>query len=730
MRRTRPALSLLIVLATTLACALPGASSPSTVRGSSDGMSTGTQAAPVPTPSAAPTSLEPLPAGLTDALQAMVEAGEITYEEGLTLGLELLLGEVNPEAALAQVPGELEGTGLVHDAQLYVAVGDDPSTRADLDRMLRVLAPVPEALLRHAIRESAFSGRGPGLARAWAAEQECAELWPAGFPTPPPNEKPVMCFKYLETQVGASTVQVFYPITELPEGFTVAFADAAMKAVVDSLKAYAPLKVSGSAAVLKNVQVIFSLLPGKSGAFALTPTAAGHDPCQIVLFPLSMTRVSGGPGGAPPKYPLFQQNVAHEMFHCFQIWNFPTQSADATWDVQDWWAESTAEYFSNVVYPATDDEWRFMDEWLGDSSSVWIFEESYQNFGLFQFLGNKLGNNGVLGLIKHMAPAATMDEDAQAAQLATFPGIQTLFAEYARDFVDGKIADTSKKLYPTSPPMIHPGYQVDVSQAGIHNLDATSFTLVRYKLTFAPGHEYKLTSTVQGGDGLHASRPTQAGGAWGDLPASVKPACGPTEYYLVMTTTQPASAPYKLRLEVAMGDSIGCDKCLVGTWDINIDSFAEYSEAPFAETPGLYTFDSAGGLWRYRFRPDGTMRGEFNFFYAYSLNQEGAGFGADITTTGKIEIDGTGEGTYLSDGLSNLTFSLVKDNVTLTDEIFINGQKLDASFFDQPVLGIDKPDTTQYSCDDEAGELLLNFAASAGLPPILYDRISTDPNKP
>ena len=162
----------------------------------------------------------------------------------------------------------------------------------------------------------------------------------------------------------------------------------------------------------------------------------------------------------------------------------------------------------------------------------------------------------------------------------------------------------------------------------------------------------------------------------------------------------------------------------------NIDSFAEYSEAPFAETPGLYTFDSAGGLWRYRFRADGTMRGEFNFFYAYSLNQEGGEFGADITTTGKIEIDGTGEGTYLSDGLSNLTFSLVKDNVTLTDEIFINGQKLDASFFDQPVLGIDKPDTTQYSCDDEAGELLISVSPQAGLPPILYDRISTDPNKP
>ncbi len=264
-------------------------------------------------------------------------------------------------------------------------------------------------------------------------------------------------------------------------------------------------------------------------------------------------------------------------------------------------------------------------------------------------------------------------------------------------------------------------------------LDAVDVpSLVRYALTFAPGHEYKLAATVQAGGGVHTSRPAGVATAWGNLPASVKPACGPTEYYLVMTTTEAASGPYKIALEVTQGDSIGCDTCLIGTWDIDIPSFTEYSEAPFQETPGLFQFDAAGGLWRYRFRADGTMKGEFDFFYTYSLHQEGGELGADIVTNGEIDIVGMGEGTYLSDGLSNLTFTLAKDSVSLTDEIYINGQKVDASVFGSMSGGYSfaGADHTVYSCDDEAGILLINVAPQANLPPIQYDRISTDPNKP
>ena len=659
----------------------------------------------------------------------------MSYEESLITGLRLVAGELDLDVALSQTPIELEGTAIVHDAQLYLLRGSAAAAQAEMDRLLRILVPSPEILLAFSIPETASLGRGRGVARPSEAEEDCAALWANGFP-PGSDAK---CFLYKEATVGSSKVHVFYPITTLPKGFTTAYADAAFQAVVDALKKYAGLAVPGKPTVLKNIQVVFSLLPGKTGGMAVTPTEPGHDPCQIILFPLAIEvnekekgKVTTGPGGPPASHALFQQNVAHEVFHCFQIWNFPALAYEATWDMQDWWAESTAEYFSNVVYPTVDHEWRFMETWLTDSGSVPLFEESYENFAFFQYVGNQKGNNGVLSLIDHLTPAAQGDEDAQAARLASFPGIPALFDGYARNYMDGKIADTSKKIFPTAPPLVLPAYQIGISQAGTINLDATPFTLVRYSLSFAAGKEYKLATTVQGGGGVHASRPVAVAGAWGDLPASVKPACGPTEYYLVMTTTEAASGPYKIALEVTPGNSIGCDTCLIGTWDINIPSFTEYSEAPFQETPGLYQFDAAGGLWRYRFRADGTMKGEFDFFYTYSLHQAGGEFGADIVTNGKIDIDGTGEGTYLSDGLSNLTFTLAKDSVSLTDEIYINGQKVDASMFGSMAggYGYAGADHTVYSCDDEAGILLINVAPQANLPPIKYDRVSTDPNKP
>jgi hypothetical protein len=642
--------------------------------------------------------------------------------------LSLFTGETQAEVAFRETPAFLEGFGLVREAQRYAREGEDPALRQEIADRLNRLGPTSDRLIEYA-EPAPTSWNAPRVAARASAPEDCASLFGAYSQDGFPPGSGIKCLLYKEGGIGGQTVRVYWPIAFINN---TDYADAAYTGILQSWQVYSKLTPAGGPAQMKGVDLLFMILPEVEDpeVLAMVPSESTDDRCLIMVY-LGAIQANEQKQATDDDYGYFLQTIAHEMFHCFQVWNHPAL-ADDKWSVQDWWGEGTAEYFSNVVYPSVDNEWRWMTAWLGNTATDTILEESYANFGFFQYMGNKLGNNGLLALINSMTPAVGGDEDAQAAQLATFPNIQTLFAEYARDYVDGKIADTSKKLYPTAPPIIHPAYQIDVSKAGVNNLDATPFTLIRYKLTFAPGHEYKLTTTVQGGDGVHTSRPTEAAAAWGDLPVSIKPACGPSEYYLVMTTTQPSAAPYKIGLDVAMGDAIGCDPCLVGTWDLNLPSFTEYSEAPFQEITGLYQFDAAGGLWRYRFRPDGTMRAEFDFFYTYSLHQAGGDFGADITTNGKIDIDGTGEGTYLSDGLSNLTFDLVKDDVSLTDEIFMNGQKLDASVFGSMSggYGFATGDTTVYSCDAEAGELLISVAPQTNLPPIQYDRVSTDPNKP
>jgi len=204
--------------------------------------------------------------------------------------------------------------------------------------------------------------------------------------------------------------------------------------------------------------------------------------------------------------------------------------------------------------------------------------------------------------------------------------------------------------------------------------------------------------------------------------------CAPTKYYYVMTSATPPAAPlFETELVIDKKAELGCDDCLIGTWDINIDSFAEYAEAPFKETPGLYQFDSAGGLWRYHFRPNGTTTGEFDFFYTYGLNQENSPFGNDIKIDGTLTIEGTGDGTYASDGVSNLSFSLVEDSVAITQEIYMNGDKMVDGPLTPGSYGYSTGASAVYSCDAEAGELLLNFVPQTDLPPILFDRVSKTP---
>jgi hypothetical protein len=293
--------------------------------------------------------------------------------------------------------------------------------------------------------------------------------------------------------------------------------------------------------------------------------------------------------------------------------------------------------------------------------------------------------------------------------------------------MDGTIVDTSGQDLPTAPPYFAAGHKIDVTTAQIRTLDVQPFVLGRYAFRFAQGRQWLVSQQLTGSaEGYLSARTDLAVGDWGDLPEKVLAGCAPVIYYVVLTNAS-AQGPFATEVTITPDKELGCDKCLVGTWDINIDSFTEYVEAPFAKTPGLYQFDSAGGRWRYHFRSNGTMTGEFDFFYNYQLNQQNAPLGNDITVNGAMTIKGTGDGTYTSDGVSNLTFALVKDAVTIAQDLYMNGQKMAEGPIDQGGLGGSTGAAAVYSCDDEAGELLINYAPSTDLPPILFNRVSKTP---
>ena len=539
MRSDRPMMLVLIaLLAASWACGLPAG--------------TATPPPPTATPSPVATAVAfgeippPPPAGLIDALQAQVDSGAITREQAVVSGLQIVAGEVDPAAAFAEVPTSMEGSGVAFDAQRYLLYGQDEATKTEISRLLPILAPRPETLLPVSVQEGAAHPGVRGLARP-AAQESCADLYAKGFPPGSSAE----CFVIRETQIGQSTVQIFLPSAEKPQGYSPAFADAAQQAVADSLAVYSQLQVPGRATVLKDIQVVFSLLDSARGTtLATVPTDPGQEPCQVILFPLLFSISQDDPSA-------FQQTVAHEVFHCFQVWNFPALAQNALWSVQDWWGESTATYFSNVVYPQANAEWGWIEDWSYNSGASPLVYNSYDNFGFFQDLANRVGNDGLLEMIQSLEPAALEDEQAQAARLAEYPGIEDLFTEYAVAFMDGTIVDASGETIPTAPAFVLPMYRIDAADDALIPFGASPFTVTRYGVTFGSRQAYDLQPMVAL-SGYAGLRPINDVGQWMDLPAQIQGACTPRRYYVLMANTAPSSDDLGFGLTVTAGEPMDC----------------------------------------------------------------------------------------------------------------------------------------------------------------------------
>jgi hypothetical protein len=713
-----PALrALTALIVASLACGLPGV--PNSSSGASAPTPGGTAADAGTQPETTPTiPVEPPPpSGLIDSLRAGVDAGRWTYEEGLVQSLKLFIGETNMTDVYPEPPASMEGFGLVREAQRYLRLGTDAAVKTEIERLLDIIAPPPERLLEYASPAPTGSSGSPGLAAPAKAAEDCEKLYADGFP---PGSG-IKCLLLKEGGISGQTVRVFWPMIAI----TTDYADAAYNGVLTAWQKYAQLTPPAGISVLKGVDVVFSLLNAQEGPsiLAMVPSTSTDQRCLIAVY-LPAIAENEQAKGSPDDYGHFLQTIAHEMFHCYQVWNFPEQ-ADDTWSVQDWWGEGTATYFSNVVWPEVNGEWEWLPAFAYHSADTSVVNMSYDNFAFFQFLGDSIGDDGVLKLIASMPFGG--DEQGQASALAAFPNIQQLFHDFGRAYMDGTIVDSSGQPLPTAPPYFAPGHKIDVTTAQIRTLDVQPFVLGRYAFRFAQGRQWLVSQQLTGSaEGYLSARTDMAIGAWGDFPEKVLAGCAPVIYYVVLTNAS-AQGAFATEVTITPDKELGCDQCLVGTWDLNIDSFTEYVESPFAKTPGLYQFDSAGGLWRYHFRADGTMTGEFDFFYNYELNQENAPFGNDITVNGAMTIKGTGDGTYQSDGVSNLTFGLVKDAVTIAQDLYMNGQKMAEGPLDQGGLGGSTGAAAVYSCDDEAGELLINYAPSTDLPPILFNRVSKTP---
>jgi hypothetical protein len=618
---------------------------------------TNSPAAPA-APSPAPTATAvPQPLSFYDALQAKVESGEWTKGQGLVETLKVFAGESDTAAVFGATPiAPSEGTGVLEAARQYLETGTDQAAQDEIQRLLRLISPSTEDL-----QDSVPYTRGASPAKVAA---------PLPFPCPLLGGGTFPCYRYTNTSIGGHDYSIYFP-TEWP-------ADDPRTAYIDVISetVRAMVPVYGALGDLVNVRFMFTNLNSPRGPLILADTLAG-EPCPIIIYPSLLRSDAAAPSpdplvtletrGEDPREPHgpFKQLLAHELFHCFQGHNLHEQM-----QVEDqyrrWWSEGTAEYFSNVVFPSVNFEYGKLMGYDTASRAQPITGSSdtiaYGNFIFFQFLANRVGNPGVLSLLRSMPLSG--GEDEQRAALAGFPNIAALFQDFAQDFWDRTILDTNgaARIAGFSNAPVLETFRVN--DTSTQNMFAPQFQMRRYGVVVNADKGFGIALTASGPAGHSAAEPNGLVGTWGALPAAFPCGATPRAYTVVLTSTAPQpDASHTLNLAATVTESPCVPtptpdlSCLVGGWDVQ--SYAAYFLA-LNPVPGKLVLRSESGRYHLDLTSDGGFNVTLDHFLTDYKIDVGGGAPAMVLA---LEMNGTAAARYTVAGSQLIASDMANDIV-------------------------------------------------------------------
>lgn len=581
------------------------------------------------------------PATLDAVLDDGVQDGSWDYGQGLIFMLRFVSGEIAPEDIPGfEDPDVLSPTGIVRQAQDYLDDPDsDPQYRDEIARLLETLVPSQEALDRLSQPASSSFRSGMSLAsfqRQAAPPPECADLASLGFKAGVnPGD---YCYLFLEATVEGNRLRVYYPKWWQDDPTRMSWANAALRSLSKSASTYSQFGTYG------DVNAVFSLtqLLSSFNTLAFESAFPANSPCPIVVLPLVYEDSTDE----------FLQTVAHEAFHCYQDWNFMM----APYDYHRWWAEGSAEYFSNVVYPNINAELGWMDSYYDRSITDPWFDLDYLNFLLFQFLANKLGNEGLLILLDNVSSAGNIQAQAQA--LANYGDMDALFEEFVVATMSTGVQDTGGTI------ILDHSYQVlpkTVESEGDQQFVVNPFVAGRFVIHYQKERRF-LQEHKENDNVLHsaaASEDRHNLSSWSQLPPEVRSECKENLDYVAAVTS--VDGPGILTAKVNKVEEADCDPCLLGTWAVDGNSYAAYLKRVFA-SGGQSVDIYVGGKLYLQFKEDGDL----------VTRRDGLEVSTSIASSPSLvtTVDGQGSGEYSSDG-DTLTFhnvSSVTNNVKLRIE--------------------------------------------------------------
>jgi hypothetical protein len=649
------------------------------------------------------------PADFVSILEDKVASGEWTREEGLVTLLQVFAGEVTVDQSGIDTSSllESEGTGILSLAAEYMISGTDETAKAEIARLVKLLVPTQEALLQYSQEGTGQSVSGQKMAAPSNQAPDCAGLWRAGFPD---NRTPAFpCFLANTQNIGGSTYQVFFPSAWNGDAAKIHYYDLTRQAIADSVP------VMQSYGEVNSIYFVFHTLADNTyptSVLAETYFAyhqPGSEACPIIIYPKMMEL----PDAA------FLQAAAHEIAHCFEVFNLREQMVDAGYDSAKWWVEGWAEYMSNVVYPAADFEYRFLNAFNHNSLRSTLIEMSYENFIFFQFLANRIGTDGTLDLLETLPITAGTDE--QLSALANYSEMPNLFESFAQQFIDNRITDASGSIKPYATQYLDGG---STTAAGTINLTYKAFTLRRHKISVQEGNKYTYTLPASPEDLRIQFRIALAPVTWTQIPVTIDAGCRELTYVLYGIGVGTYAEIEQTQIQISAEPSVCTPGCLVGSWELDNEVYKTYLKSFFISSgAGDPTIDWIDGHSLVSFDEHGNTAIEYQHLTTrMTLHTSEDLFDKPMTPEMTVYMNGGGTANYTATETTIISSNPVT-NFEISIEYYVNNTLIpgvpftidQTSFGGGPLAG-----TTEYLC---LGDTLLIQVPAEGNPVLAYYRI-------
>ncbi len=532
------------------------------------------------------------------------------------------------------------------------------------------------------------------ISTAHASSVPCSSLWSLGFPQRGHERDAGTCHQFFpETVALPFSIEIYSQ-----NAFTLNTETKQQLEWTADAAIYSSAKYEAFGSVPK-LKIIYSELanPMNSEDFAKAYFQffqLGTEYCPIIIYPRSKELSKDH----------FYQVIAHEIYHCVQKVNFPTQVGNAAnSDENKFWLEGIAQFMSNEVYPVNDFEYHPMFGSFEHITPFFNQTTPYLSHSFFQSYFWFMGSNANQ---VHRLHQGFTGAQARENEVLSIPRISDAFLNYAKEISFRNYRDSSGREVNFNIPK----QVVTVSEAAHseYRVNFADFTVEPFELIFPKKGQYRVSLIKP--DGTKLAIRKQDDTAWSDdIQNEFLTDCEvDRKLEGVFTRASSNMSMNSVRIVVDRRANSACpcdyiskpqDACMFGVWEIDRDHFATH----FVQmTGGMIDLTDSSGTIKLSVTPENDFIWDFQ-----NLSISGVTRSGRSPSQIKWNWNGVNNLRYSSQNRPSsglMCGNVVSSTVVGTATMTVSGQTINIPAQSIPFVGSGE---SEYTCSED----LLHFTS-------------------